>query len=227
MTNYSNCEGNNEYNFELFEEPSNNVIKYEASAKNAISRSISTPVKAEKVVSQTRKMSKEEKRNRGIAVLLSCFMIGGFSSLKIAGLIETMKERDLVHNAVYEFDKNVINPHTHRTQDGQNYYYEYDEIADYITGEGKDFSTGLYYTYRSIGEEQTNRVLEHTGTDYTGVSDYANQAGFDSVDAWVENEEGKIILQSQASEQQAELDAMFSDVNTGESTLGDNYGGAK
>lgn len=227
MTNYNSYDDNREYNFELFEEPSVNADKYEVSAKKATSKSISAPVKAEKAVPQKSKMSKEEKSLRGIALMLACTFIGGISSLGIANLIKDMEKRDLVHTAVNQFHKDVIDPHTHRTQDGQHYYYEYDKIGEHITAEESDFSTGLYYTYRTIGEEQTNRVLEHSDTNYGSVSEYVSDNGFDSVDAWVENEEGKIILQSQVSEQQAELDAMFSDVNTGESTLVDNYGGAK
>ena len=88
-------------------------------------------------------------------------------------------------------------------------------IADYIEGDGRDFSTELYKAYSNLGEYQTNRVLDETS--FNGkLADYVSRAGFDDIDEWAKAERKKIALASEISDKQDELSAMYSELNSSE-----------
>lgn len=155
---------------------------------------------------------RRQQRNRRVAALLvSCMVLGGVAVGVANEVVDTIQENRIVYEQTSEFRRDAIYPNTHRTLNNEYYYYDYDDIADAIMADGKDFSTELYKAYADLGEYQTNRVMKYT--DYANLEEYVTSSGFESIDDWAKNERKKIVLQSEVDSKQAELEAMHRELN--------------
>ena len=186
------------------------LANYKRNGEVLVERSLSSAQKREKATVSKKKTKKEEILQKLIALGVSAAILGGIATGTVINAIDTISENAIVYSAEKDFSRNVIQPNTHRTDDLQNYFYDYEDIAKSITGEGKDFSSELYLTYSDIGEYQTNLVLEKTG--YNGsLEEYATAAGYESIEDWSKAERGKIILSAEVDEKKAELADMYTD----------------
>lgn len=173
-------------------------------ANNISKKSTLTP--SQKMV---KKMIREQRRNMEIrrriaAVQLACLIIGGIGAIKAIDVINKTSDSRIVYEQTTDFSRNVIGPNTHRTSDGRYYYYyDYDDIAKYITSQNRDFGIELYKTYASLGLNQTNKVLEYTR--YSDMNSYVHNLGYESIKEWEKDQRGRLIEQQK---REAEMAAM-------------------
>ena len=207
---------------------SSDIERYERQASNIAKKSTMTPAQRDRARVIKAQQKKKDRRRRLTTLALACMITGGIAVSVVSNVAETMHNNAIVHEQTYSFAKEVIYPNTHRTYDNQHYFYDYDDIADAIMEDGKDFSTELYKAYSYLGEYQTNRVMKYT--DYDTVLEYAQKAGFDDVDDWAKSEREKIVLNDEVNSKKAELDAMHRELNeeaVKKAASEDSYGGSK
>ena len=202
---------------------SSDMERYERQANNVTKKSAMTPVQRDRAKVIKAQQRRQERIKRLGALALACMITGGISVGVVSNVVETIHNNAIVNEQTYSFAKEVIYPNTHRTYDNQGYFYDYDDIADAIMADGKDFSNELYKAYSYLGEGQTNRVMKYT--DYNSVEEYAKKSGFDDVDAWSKSERSKIILNDEVNSKKAELDAMHRELNgSAVSAAAEEYG---
>lgn len=206
---------------------SSDMDRYERQASTVTKKSTMTPAQRDRAKVIKAQQRRQERRKRLTALALACMVTGGIAVSVVSNVAETMHNNAIVHEQTYSFAKEVIYPNTHRTYDNQHYFYDYDDIADAIMADGKDFSNELYKAYSYLGEYQTNRVMKYT--DYDTVEEYAKKAGFEDVDSWAKSEREKIVLNDEVSTKKAELDAMHRELNSSavSQAAEDSYGGGK
>lgn len=217
----------NRYDNNFAAEKFHDAGKYVSNAENLVKKSVMSPAQKERARVIKAQQRRHERRKRTTALAMACMIVGGIAVGVASEVAEIMEENSIVYEQTSAFANDVIYPNTHRTMNDKYYYYDYDDIAEAIQQDGKDFSTELYKAYAYLGEEQTNRVMQYT--DYSSVHGYATAAGYDNIDDWVKSEREKILLQSEVASKQSELDAMHSELN-GAEVLGaveDSYTGGK
>lgn len=188
-----------------------NIERYEQQAENLVRKSTMSPAQKERARVVKAQQRRKQRQKRMAAFALACMITGGVAVGFVSNVIDTMHNNAIVYEQTSAFTKEVIYPNTHRTDNKQYYYYDYDDIADAIMADGKDFSTELYKAYSYLGEYQTDRVMRYT--DYDSVAAYVDACGFKDIDAWAKSERKKIVLQSEMAEKSDELGAMHRELN--------------
>lgn len=147
-----------------------------------------------------------------------------------AKTIDYIHDTMIINQLTSEFQRDCINPETHRTLDNQHYYYDYGDIADYCEEMG-DFDLGIYLFCRNAGDYQTGRVLEYT--PYKSLDGYLEAHNWESADDWKKDMRERIVLAAEADEKEAELARMRAEHQSqivDQATLSANendFGGAK
>lgn len=112
----------------------------------------------------------------------------GLSNVAISSI------RDIiVHETMRsEFQVEILSPETHRTNDGQGHFYDYEDIAKRIE-DSDNYDDNVFFLYESVGDYQTNLVLEQT--EYGGFSSYLESRGYsiDNLDEYKEQELDRIM----------------------------------
>lgn len=228
--------------FDLFEGAKDEVASTEESIETKLfedakegAESIETSLEGSacKATVSTKKVKNDTIARRLGALGLACLVTAGIAGS--AKMINTFYHNSIVNPHVISLRQNVVSPNTHRTDNGLYYFFDYDDISEYLKVEGEDFSKRLYIMVECIGQYQVDRVLDYVdGVD--SVEDYAQANGFESVDKWKETEFKKLVLEKKidkakkdVGEVQEELDGMFSDPYQPADGKTDNtqYGGAK
>ncbi len=133
--------------------------------------------------------------------------------------VQSIRESMMVSDMITSFLVDCIAKETHRTDDNQHYFYDYDDIADYIEASG-DFDVGLYLFNRNTDDYQTGRVLECT--EYGSMDEYLSRHGWEDSDQWRSDIRQRIVTQAEIDARQAELDEMAEEhhLTTPDNTLG-------
>ena len=136
--------------------------------------------------------------------LLSCTTALA-TTLVIGGgnvLYKQMRETSIINTLTGEFHHDCLGKETHRTQDNQHYYYDYDDIARYI--EGMDnFDLGLYLFNHQTNDKQTSRVLEYT--EYGTLDNYLREKHYKDSDEFRKEMKQVALLTKEIEERQIEL----------------------
>ena len=189
----------------------------------------STTGQRETVKKRKKHISRAEKIRRRLLVCAACLVIGGVAADKIDDVVLRMEQNAVVSDQIGNFKLNVINEFTFRTENNKHYYRDYDKIANSLTEYGDDFSKNLYFTYASIGEEETNSVLANT--EYKDLNTFLTENSYSSISDWTSSEKKEIILEYEIAEKQNELSKMQGEytnlVTNGNSTDLGQYGGQK
>ena len=87
--------------------------------------------------------------------------IGWVANDAIPNLVNTTQVNQEISDNIKGFRTDYINPNTHRTDDFQNYFYDYYNIYQGLTeyGDG-DFDLNLYYCLQSLDSKNTSEVLD-------------------------------------------------------------------
>lgn len=139
--------------------------------------------------------------------------------------VHHIQDNITVNHLVSEFQRDCINHETHRTQDNEHYFYDYDDIADYCEEMG-DFDLGIYLFDANTNDYQTGRVLAYTS--YESLDGYLDAHGWEDADEWKKNMREKIVLNHEIEEKKEELRQMAEEhqmssaqpTNQEESTMG-------
>ena len=200
-------------NVERHERTYNNYERSRQNADNLVRRSVSQGDVAQRERARVVKAQqrRQQRQRRVAALLIGCMILGGITVGVANEVAESIHDNRIVYEQTSAFRRDVIYPNTHRTQNLQYYYYDYDDIADAIMEDGKDFSTELYKAYADLGEYQTNRVMKYT--DYDDLESYVKAKGFKDIDEWADAEKKKIVLQAELDEKKSQLDDMHRELN--------------
>ena len=114
-----------------------------------------------------------------------------------------LKETAILNNLSMEFQMECINKETHRTQDFQHYYYDYEDIARYIE-ELDDFDIGIYLFNRQTNDEQTNRVLKYT--KYGSMENYLSSNNWENSDEFRREIRLETLLTVEKDKKEEELE---------------------
>ena len=206
-------------NYERSQQTVDNLVRRSTGTGNVAQRDRARVIKAQQ--------RRQQRQKRIATLLIGCMILGGVTVGVANEVVDTIHENRIVYEQTSAFRRDVIYPNTHRTLNNQYYYYDYDDIADAIMADGKDFSTELYKAYADLGEYQTNRVMKYT--DYANLESYVTSNGFKDIDEWADAEKKKIVLQAELDEKKSQLEDMHRELN-GDQVMGaveENYVGRK
>lgn len=189
--------------YERSRQNADNLVRRSVGQGNVAQRDRARVVKAQQ--------RRQQRQRRVAALLIGCMILGGVTVGVANEVADTIHDNRIVYEQTSAFRRDVIYPNTHRTQNLQYYYYDYDDIAEAIMEDGKDFSTELYKAYADLGEYQTNRVMKYT--DYADLESYVTSNGFKDIDDWADAERKKIVLQAELDEKKSQLDDMHRELN--------------
>ena len=150
------------------------------------------------------------------AIAVSGLIAGG------SHLVDSMQKSMIINNLHRDFRMEYIVPETHRTEDHQNYYYDYDHIAQHLE-DYEEFDVGLYLLETDIGEYQTNKVMNYT--KYGTIDDYLEQKGYKDNNEFKKTMEKKIVLLNELEENKNELQEMMQPHQTIEDVMDNTYSG--
>ena len=166
-----------------------------------------------------------DKARVAIAVLCTtCSLVGGGLTAGASALIDNHRENEILYNYSKEFRANGLDKNTKPTKDGAHFYYEYDDIYDYMTRDGADFSQEVYLAYRNMGEHQVDRVFQEGKQGGTqSLEAFAENQGYNSVRKWAKAEEEELLLKHDMMEKGYELRRMIDDVDSQAKSELDSY----
>ena len=124
-----------------------------------------------------------------VIAVATTLVIGGGKAL-----VNRVQDNIEINQMAWDFHKEVMTPETHRTQDYEHYYYDYDDIADYIK-ENMDFDTGIYMFNINTNDYQTGRVLQFT--EYENMAGYLKAHNWEDSDAWRKDMRKKVLAQNE------------------------------
>ena len=177
---------------------------YERMVKNSTTgqRQSSKPVRKKQVPKKKVKLSK-------VGLCLAVALITTISVNGINAIKTRIGENFEVMQSINEFHREVITDNTHRTQDGQHYWYDYYEIGKSIKGD-----EDVYKLVQDIGQYQANRVLETRSDIEDTVEDYIKNRNYKDMKDFRETNHKRILIQNDIEESQQELREMQHDLET-------------
>ena len=105
----------------------------------------------------------------------------------VPGAIKSVSDSWTVNKLMNDFHQEFVHPETHRTDDKEHFFYDYNDIARHLEEYG-DFDEAVYLLNRDIGYYQTGQVLRWT--PYESFTNYLEQKGYkDEEEFHIEGEE--------------------------------------
>lgn len=155
--------------------------------------------------SKTIKVKKDQMKKALVSICCTCVIFGALATSGIKSLINTVSDSFEIMDATNSFKVEAINENTHRTNDMQHYWYDYDKIADHIETE-----EDVYLLYQNLGEEQSNKVLACCDNPTT-IEDFIKDHDYKDKKDWIKTSNKKILLQNEITKKQNELADMQAD----------------
>lgn len=159
---------------------------------------------------------KRKKKNKALIkitalVASTVIFVGGIAP----SMASKMQDVALINSTIAEFQKEVINEATYRTDDNTGYYYDYDQIAEEISN-SDDIQRDMYCAYVNIigdnladPEHQLDEITKRVEldgndrfedfTDYLESRGYEN--GFDDIDDYRKEEQARILKRLKQKEE--------------------------
>ena len=122
--------------------------------------------------------------------------------------VDEVRDAMVISSLSKEFQREIVAPETHRTDDHKNYFYDYGDLARKLNEYG-DFDEAVYLLDSCIGDYQTGLVLEHT--DYGSFTHYKEVKGYKSTDEFQDDMKDRILLQKEIESKEKELQNMVSE----------------
>ena len=126
----------------------------------------------------------------------------------VPGAIKTVSDNWTVNKMMNSFHVEYVSPETHRTDDNEHYFYDYDDIAKHLEEYG-DFDEAVYLLNRDIGYYQTGQVLRWT--PYESFTNYLAEKGYKDEEEFQEDMKKRIILEMELEDMKEELQKMESE----------------
>ena len=146
-------------------------------------------------------------------------------SLAIAGgmhLANNIKDGMVINNMAYQFQVNVISPETHRTDNNQYYFYDYNDIADRIEAMDNP-DLGYYLFYKNTGTYQTDKVLQETR--YGGFDEYLAEHNYENEKDFSKTMEEVALSTNQLKENMENIDEIQNEHTKDSNGTNEKYGG--
>ena len=159
------------------------------------------------------KQKKFMKKVKQMAVV--CVIAGVGLTIGGQSLIGHLQDKMTIGAEMNDFQYEVIRDNTHRTNDNEGYWYDYQTINNLISDRienGADESTELYMLTTRLGEEQANKVLAYKDGGIT-IDEYTANLGM-TQNQWEDLEEKKILASAALEEKNAEIQSMQAQTNT-------------
>lgn len=123
----------------------------------------------------------------------------------VPGAIKTVSDNWTVNKLMTSFHSEYVKPETHRTDDNQHFFYDYDDIAKHLEEYG-DFDEAVYLLNRDIGYYQTGQVLKWT--PYDSFTGYLEAKGYKDEEDFQDVMKKQVIMGIELAEMREELDQM-------------------
>ena len=120
----------------------------------------------------------------------------------VPGAVKTVSDNWTVNKLINSFHTEYVAPETHRTDNNEHFFYDYDDIAVHLNEYG-DFDEAVYLLNRDIGYYQTGQVLRWT--PYGSFTEYLNQKGYTDEEDFQDNMKDRIVKELEMLEMQEEL----------------------
>lgn len=145
------------YDYDDFVSRSTRGTVYRSSGKNRT-------VSRERYEKMRDQYNSKLKRCLIAGVLAGALAISGIGYVvtdAIPNMVNTASVSHEIRSNASDFQSQYINPNTHRTMDGRNYYFDYYNIYQGLSefGDG-DFDLNLYYCLEALDSKQTSEVLD-------------------------------------------------------------------
>lgn len=117
----------------------------------------------------------------------------------------------IVHETMRsEFQVEILSPETHRTNDGQGHFYDYEDIAQRIEN-SDNYDDNVFFLYESVGDYQTNLVLEQT--KFGSFTTYLESRGYsiDNLDEYKKQELNRLLKTEEVKKKEDEIEEMLAD----------------
>ena len=123
----------------------------------------------------------------------------------VPGAIKSVSDNWTVNKLMNEFHITYVTPETHRTDDNEHFFYDYDDIAAHLEEYG-DFDEAVYLLNRDIGYYQTGQVLRWT--PYESFTNYLEEKGYKDEEEFQDDMKKQIIMGIELQEMREELHQM-------------------
>lgn len=123
----------------------------------------------------------------------------------VPGAVKTVSDNWTVNKLMNEFHVTYVSPETHRTDDNEHFFYDYDDIAQHLEEYG-DFDEAVYLLNRDIGYYQTGQVLRWT--PYESFTNYLEEKGYKDEEEFQDDMKKQIIMSIEIDEMREELSQM-------------------
>ena len=176
-----------------------------------------------RIKNRREKVKKEELSKRFRRLAISVAVVVSLAIGLTGTAINEIQDRMTIDNMARDYQVEVINPNTHRTDDGQHYFYDYSDIANEVVSAANS-DDAIYLLDINIGDDQTDKVLSHT--EYKSLDSYLDLRGYENSDEFQKDMRERLIIKSEINEKTNELERM--NIDHPESTIIDyssNKGG--
>ena len=123
----------------------------------------------------------------------------------VPGAIKTVSNNWTINKMMSEFHSEYVTPETHRTDDNEHFFYDYNDIARHLEEYG-DFDEAVFLLNRDIGYYQTGQVLRWT--EYGSFTGYLEEKGYKNEEDFQDDMKEQIIMGIEIKEMQDELTQM-------------------
>ncbi len=167
------------------------------------------------------KVNKKHVKTALATLCCTCVLIGSVAANGINALRKGLNDSFEIGDAILDYKAEAINENTYRVNNGQNYAYHYDQIAEHVKTD-----EDVYLLYRSIGEYQANLVLEYVD-NIDNIDSFIEKHHYKDKDEWIKESNQKILLQNDILNKQRELDRMQADYEASNKDIDNNELGGK
>ena len=162
---------------------------------------------------KTIKMSRKSFIAR-LKILFAMGLIAGtILGYHVPGAIQKFEDDALVGKLIKEYQVDVIEPNTYRTDDNSGHFYDTMSIAKEIYEAGEEnYAEYIYYTLCNTGENNTGIVIEQLYRVYikTGecktLEDYYHRNGYENTDDFKKSVKERILAKTESNELQEILE---------------------
>lgn len=166
----------------------------------------------EKSSSERKKVSinRRKFRKKIQLLMLTSAIAGGVITAEASQIKDYITNQAKVSSYVSEIEENFIRDNIHRTNDNQNYFYDYIAIASELKNRGFA-EPEIYSIYKILGEDGTNNVVQFLGED--SLEDYIQKCGCSSIKDFEKMQKKRILLQMEIDSNENQLQEMMSSQN--------------
>ena len=116
-----------------------------------------------------------------VSALALTVLVSSLTGVAVKG-VNNLQDQAQINEYLSQYSS-IVSENTHRTDDGQHYWYDTYDIEKEVSNNPETFSEELYAVYNKIGYndenkiDHMNKIVNHTG-NYSDFDDYLTKNGF-------------------------------------------------